>query len=401
MEAAPIIIVVLHHIAGMTARLDVPKEKCFFQLPDMTFWGGSGNIQLVFKNNSANTAGNMLYGGTIDNCKLITRDNWPRWQSNYVFDFGLVHHQADNTNSSISSDPFRIRQCESNHPDWDISDKTLSLYPGETFQASVVAVGQRHGTVPSRVVSMIVEQWLSQGHLPDSQHLQQANNTCTKLNYTVLSHSETVYIDLNPDDSPCSAVFAAVKYTLEIQVYVEQNCPHGFSPSTMEKSCVCEPRLAKYTDEHKCTITNGVGSITRDSDRKFWVGYDQSHGLILNSLCPFDYCVSQAVNFSLNNTDMQCAKYRSRHLCGACKNGYSLVLGTSDCKQCTNSHLTLLIPFAVMGVALVFLLLVCKLTVATGTLSGLVFYANIVGVNDNIFLPVKSTDALSVFIAGP
>ena len=52
-----------------------------------------------------------------------------------------------------------------------------------------------------------------------------------------------------------------------------------------------------------------------------------------------------------------------------------------------------------MGVALVFLLLVCKLTVATGTLSGLVFYANIVGVNRTIFLPVDSTDALSVFIA--
>ena len=52
-----------------------------------------------------------------------------------------------------------------------------------------------------------------------------------------------------------------------------------------------------------------------------------------------------------------------------------------------------------MGVALVFLLLVCKLTVSTGTLSGLVFYANIVGANGSIFLPVKSIDALSVFIA--
>ena len=36
---------------------------------------------------------------------------------------------------------------------------------------------------------------------------------------------------------------------------------------------------------------------------------------------------------------------------------------------------------------------------ATGTLSGLVFYANIVGANRTMFLPVKSTDALSVFIA--
>ena len=76
-----------------------------------------------------------------------------------------------------------------------------------------------------------------------------------------------------------------------------------------------------------------------------------------------------------------------------------MVLGTSHCKQCSNSHIALLIPFALMGIALVFLLLVCKLTVATGTLSGLLFYANIVGVNHTIFLPVNSTDALSLFLA--
>ena len=36
---------------------------------------------------------------------------------------------------------------------------------------------------------------------------------------------------------------------------------------------------------------------------------------------------------------------------------------------------------------------------ATGTLSGLVFYVNIVGANHTMFLPVESTNALSVFIA--
>ena len=51
-----------------------------------------------------------------------------------------------------------------------------------------------------------------------------------------------------------------------------------------------------------------------------------------------------------------------------------------------NKNLALLVPFALMGVALVFLLFVCKLTVATGTLSGLVFYANTVGDNRTIFL---------------
>ena len=75
-----------------------------------------------------------------------------------------------------------------------------------------------------------------------------------------------------------------------------------------------------------------------------------------------------------------------------------MVLGTSHCKQCTNSHLVLLIAFAMMGVALVFLLLICKLTVATGMLSGLVYMPiNIVGVNRTTFPPVNPV--LSVFIA--
>ena len=177
-------------------------------------------------------------------------------------------------------------------------------------------------------------------------------------------------IYLHADNSPCSLVLTTDSNTIvHITVDLNLTCPPGFNISEMEKSCACEPRLAQYTGEHKCTITNGLASITRDSGQQFWVGYDdQSHGLILNPLCPFDYCVFQAVDISLNNTDMQCAYNRSSLLCGCCKKGYSLVLGTSHCKQCTNSHLTLLIPFAVMGVALVFLLLVCKLTMAAGTL---------------------------------
>ena len=99
--------------------------------------------------------------------------------------------------------------------------------------------------------------------------------------------------------------------------------------------------------------------------------------------------------FPLNNTDIQCAYNRSGLQCGRCKKGYSLVLGTSRCEKCNNIYLVLLIPFAVLGVALVILLLVCKLIVATGTLSGLVFYANIIGANHAIFLPGKS----SIFIA--
>ena len=369
----------------------VPKEECFFQLPAQNLSNGI-DVKLVFKNNSADAAGSVLYGGAIDNCKLTGLDSH---NSGEVFDMIVHNNDTDyNTTSNISSNPLHIFPCEHNHPDttYPWYDVPHIVYPGEMFQVSVVAVGQRNGTVPSTVISGINKNF-NPGDTLDSQYLQRkANDTCATLNYTVSSLSQNVIIDLHADGTPRDDT------TLSISVNLNQSCPPGFSISEAKKSCVCEPRLAQYNLQ--CNITNGLVQITRDSSKQLWVGYDsQSHEVILHPLCPFDYCVSYTVVFPLNNTDIQCAYNRSDLLCGRCKKGYSLVLGTSQCKKCTNKHLVFIIPFAVMGVALVFLLLVCKLTVATGTLSGLVFYANIVGVNCTIFLPVKSTDAFSVFIA--
>ena len=229
-------------------------------------------------------------------------------------------------------------------------------------------------------------------NLLDYQYLQQTRSACTKLNYTVFSLSQKVRLKLYPEGSPCSKYDGGL---LTISVTINQTCPPGFNISDLARSCVCEPRLAQYTNQ--CNITNGLGQITRESSQHFWVGFNNE--LILHPHCPFDYCVNEPVVVPLNSTDTQCAYNRSGLLCGRCTEGYSLVLGTHQCRKCTNFYLVLFIPFSLMGVALVFLLFVCKLTVATGTLSGLVFYANIVGVNRTIFLPVESTDALSVFIA--
>ena len=102
-------------------------------------------------------------------------------------------------------------------------------------------------------------------------------------------------------------------------------------------------------------------------------------------------------------TNSACAFNHSGVLCGACQPGLSLALGTSQCLQCSNIYLLLLIPFALAGVALVFLLLKCNLTVSVGTINGLIFYANIIRVNHSIFFPKGTVNILikflSVFIA--
>ena len=86
-------------------------------------------------------------------------------------------------------------------------------------------------------------------------------------------------------------------------------------------------------------------------------------------------------------------------LCGACLPGLSLALGTSKCLECSNVWLLLLLPFAAAGLALVFVLLTLNLTVSTGTISGLIFYANIVRANHAVFFPPGDRSFFSLFIA--
>ena len=356
--------------SGITDFFLIDRIRCFYQLPGGDF---SHNTRLVFRNNFAEREGSALYGGAINKCRLM-------FDTIFEIEYG-------NKNSEIYPNPLRICPCQHNHPNCSNLNIYKTVYPGETFQVPVVASGRQSTTFSAKVGSRVQNESSS---LQGFQYSQKTNSNCTPLNFTVFSLLNSELLQLY-EEGACGT-FGDI---LNIHLTINQNCPPGFNISEMTRSCDCDKKLQRFTN--RCTITSG--KITRDSDQQFWVGYDnQSNGLILHALCPLDYCTSQTVDISLNNTDVQCAYNRSGRLCGACKANYSLVLGTSHCDQCNNSHLALLILFAVIGVALVFLLLVCKLTVAAGTLSGLVFYANIVGPNRTIFLPEESP-ALSVFIA--
>ena len=351
--------------------------ECFYQLPG---WDFPRNTRLVFRNNYAKQEGSDLYGGAINKCRLDSDPNDNMFDTIFEIEYG-------NKNSEIYPNPLRICPCQHNYPNCSNLEIYKTVYPGETFQVPVVAFGQQNTTFSAKVGSRVQNDSSS---LDGFQYSQKINSNCTLLNFTVFSLLNSVLLQLY-EEGACGT-FGDL---LNISLTINQTCPPGFNISEMTRSCVCEKRLQRFTNN--CSITSG--NITRDSNQQFWVRYDdQSDGLILHPNCPFDYCTSQNVSFSLSNTDVQCAYNRSGRLCGACKANYSLVLGTSHCEQCNDNHLSLLILFAVIGVALVFLLLVCKLTVATGTLSGLVFYANIVGSNRTIFLPEESP-VLPVFIA--
>jgi len=69
----------------------------------------------------------------------------------------------------------------------------------------------------------------------------------------------------------------------------------------------------------------------------------------------------------------------------------------------SNINILLFIPFALAGVVLIIVMLKCNLTVSTGSLNGLIFYANIIRANHAVFFPPGKAEVLnsilSVFMA--
>ena len=407
-----------------------PTEYECSYLPDLprcfnsTLASFKDKINISFSSNSA-MAGSAIFGGEIDKTVSNIRfyylevEEYPTIGDLFHY---LINVNIDDTNngSSISSTPNRVCGCINGQPDCSDphSPYEVSVYPGQTIGVSLVAVGQRNGTVPSTITAQYVSD--DGATFRDFQSTQTSNPTCTELYYTIFSLKETEVIELYAEGT-CRA-----EIRLSINVIL-LDCPIGFTLNSSNQ-CVCDERMQRYTNS--CNIDNG--EITRIASDDFWVGVDNTEGLILHPHCPFDYCTTDTVHFTLvdgipvengnsnhknvtlndtavstennissdaifNNT--QCNYNRAGLLCGKCQKNFSLVFGDSKCLKCSNSYLSLLIAFALAGLILVIFLLILKLTVAVGTINGLIFYANIVSVNREKLFPSGETNILTVFIA--
>ena len=424
----------IYYVDDYTEDFESPKSLsvCFYGifssgiLQDIPNYIKSTHISIQLHNNTAGFAGSAIYGGWVDLCKLyvnyqsiLFHTSQVLWDKSHdtsqtlVFDNLLNFNQSTQQLSLISSNPTRVCLCTNmSIPDCTITEYTITAYPGETLTIPAVAVGQRFGSVPSTVYSNFVSG--DNGRLPELQYTQFVNVNCTNLMYTIHSSpNRTGIIDLTVDkhnvpqdilvnyaliDFRVNRTLTKLQFSeLTVHIYVKQ-CPLGFVFSNSSQTCTCHPKLQQL--EINCSID--TQTVYRRSP--LWINatflnetYTQ---VLVHSHCPFDYCKDENIQLNMEYPDEQCALSRSGVLCGSCQQNLSHVLGTSNCKECS-SHFLLLTPvFIAAGIVLVVFLMLLNLTVSVGTISGLIFYANIVRANQAIFFPPgTNNEFLSIFIA--
>ena len=173
-------------------------------------------------------------------------------------------------------------------------------------------------------------------------------------------------------------------------------CPLAFTLTTKPPfRCDCNQLLKSLKTVH-CHIQDQT--ITRSG--LVWVGRFSSDNetVAAGHHCPFNYCSREEIRVNLSDPDSQCNYNHSGTLCGGCQPGLSLVLGSNQCLPCSSKYLSLLIPFSLAGVSLVFFIKLLDLTISQGTLNGLIFYANIIKTNEQLFIQANNSP-LSVFIS--
>ena len=391
----------------------VTRRECFFQLMlnspsavNSLFTASHTIKQLVpkvhFQKNSALVAGSVLYGGEVDTC-LIQPDARVSIAKEYnvtlqsitpTFIFNTSFQYQDQTESSaISSEADHVCFCSGGAPNCGIHSITTSVYPGQTITASVATLGQRNGFT-SGVLQILEKATGSDKQRGKAPFLQQTNACCFNLSTVFLmSTNSTNNIEFELSVHSETKTHAKER---SVAIFVDAHqCPLGFHLSPQSHRCECLPGLSSVVNKITCDIT------TQGFERRGygWIGYDNTSKCVMYTRCPCRFCNPAMVSFNMTNTNPQCAGHRSGVLCGGCQEGLSIFLGTNNCGQCTSVYLTLLVPMALAGVALVVLLITLNMTVSEGTINGLIFYANIVKSYELTVFPRAPIPVLSQFIA--
>ena len=372
------------------------QTKCTFQLNSCDDYK---NISLTFSNNTAALAGNSIYSPNLYDC-YFRRFQFPK----HAMIVKMYNAMFKNIfPGDVASEAKSMHLCMNN-------TTPLEIFPGASIRIPI-NVTDRNGSLTYKIVTV----------LPVEK-----GNFLKKLNWSfsdyqgpfIIKGTEngtTVYLkilttDVTTLDKESILQFSMLQFGISQKNKVEElrvkmkTCPPGFRLSRTG-SCACSDLVANFNKQIACNIENNV--FIKPGDLNVWMGSSTTSNKFSIAYCHPSHCSigSQFDSIQLNSSGSYlvstanstvslslCYGSRTGDACGECIPNYSVVFGSTECKDCSN----ILWPFTIIlyiiaGPLLVLVLYTLNLTLTTGTLNGIIFYAQITNIGIVHYLNIPCT----------
>ena len=402
-------------VYDLNSRSDV--RYCTFQVNTTQY----DDIAVLFENNKATVTGNSVFSSKLYNCHM-NNFSWVN-STKAMKIYSIIFTHTPNNTFQLSTTPVQLTICHTHN---SVIPYSSDAYPGQTINFSVAAidaVGQHSysiiniAAVRKRKHSAFthINWWFSERE--NAQGIREIDD-CTVINVTIYTNDNST---LDKPDGALLFTIPSIAYITIVDIKLK-SCPPGFELCYLRGSCICSHVLLNidgYTPN--CSInTKTFNRPTYTS----WAGSVQlvnrtSSIFLLSLYCHYGYCnagtdlnvfhYTDEEKFVLTSKDLSstsslCLNNREGILCSKCStvNGvnYSVVFGSTECRQCSNWWLWTLVLYAVAGPLLIYLLYALRLTLTTGTLNGIIFYAQLANTGLFDILSIKSGQCPSAISFG-
>ena len=375
----------------------------------------------VIGGNNAVVSGNFIYGTPLYGC-YATKINGLVNNSRYYYEGFSLSNSTSNGLLDISSMPRSYHYCFSSY------ESTARLFPGKTVHLPFSA-HDYFGNAVYSLVEVSVETSnnrrefnnpdFSISNLEKYQVLnERKKRSCSLVKITILCHRWENEIG---DTFDAVVHISNLDSSLMSSVMLEMfQCPIGFELDE-HGMCNCSSAVKAFFNVIKFDGECNINKLTISYPIYFtmmWLGKcsqitNKTKCFAITGICPIDYCSSvfgyskSMLNVSselymivktsnTSRTDTLCRPHRRGVLCGECEEGYSVVFGSGDCKKCSNWWLLTILLYAIAGPLLIFFMYTFRLTLAHGTINGIIFYAQAANVNILPFINLFPQNSLAL-----
>jgi predicted outer membrane repeat protein len=353
------------------------------------------NTNVIFEGNTA-PLGSMIYGTTLETCPwALELKNKYEFQNSNLSLLELLANESRWDESSFSSPfvfdkpPNNATQVSTGTARIVVNQAEISAIPGETITIGIQTLDKFNRSVPTVLTSQPssdarkehVYTLVGGGNYFLLQQSNDPGNLTMEANITVYGDEDV--------DSLSVSLFSLVSFSQsEITINVT-SCLDGFTYDNNSHSCECSDLINAQNSRIEC----GHHDFTLHVSQDRWVGLGPNDELIVAD-CHFDYCLGGTRIIKPPDFDKQCQEgyNRSGIVCGKCADGYSTVFGSNRCLKCSNEYISMIILFALLGIALVSAISFLQITISEGYLNGMLFYANVL----NLYLPLLTKSGSNI-----